>query len=58
MVAGRNLLIVSDLIDQTNARLRALRPSFVAASVERLQRWLDTGRWVRRVDEQPTVGQV
>ena len=58
MVAGRNLLIVSDLIDQTNARLRALRPSFVAASVERLQRWLDTGRWGRRVDEQPTVGQV
>lgn len=43
MVAGRNLLLVNDLIDQPNADLRAMVPGYVAMSVTRLRHWLDTG---------------
>ena len=49
MVAGRNLLLVDDLIDQGNADLRALVPRYVDASVNRLRHWLETGRYRREL---------
>lgn len=51
MVAGRNLLLVDDLIEQANADLQAMVPRYVAASVQRLRHWLDTGRYRRNVPE-------
>lgn len=51
MVAGRNLLLVDDLIEQANADLRAMTPRYVAASVQRLRHWLDTGRYRRNIPE-------
>lgn len=54
MVAGRNLLLVNDIIDQPNAGLQAMTPAYVAASVRRLQHWLDSGRYRREPpDEAP-----
>ena len=49
MVAGRNLLLVDDLIEQPNAELRAMIPAYVANSVRRLRGWLETGRYRRDV---------
>ena len=49
MVAGRNLLLVDDLIEQPNAELRAMIPGYVANSVRRLRGWLETGRYRRDV---------
>lgn len=49
MVAGRNLLLVDDLIEQPNAELRTLIPGYVANSVQRLRAWLETGRYRRDV---------
>ena len=45
MVAGRNLLLVNDVIEQPNADTQAMTPAYVAASVRRLRHWLDTGRY-------------
>jgi Ser/Thr protein kinase RdoA (MazF antagonist) len=47
MVAGRNLLLVDDLLEQQNAELRTLIPDYTAASVRRLRGWLETGRYRR-----------
>lgn len=47
MVAGRNLLLVDDLLEQQNADLRAMIPAYAAGSVRRLRAWLDTGRYRR-----------
>ncbi|MFT3833963.1 MAG: phosphotransferase [Micropruina sp.] len=47
MVAGRNLLLVDDLLEQQNADLRAIIPAYTAASVRRLRAWLETGRYRR-----------
>ena len=47
MVAGRNLLLVDDLLEQQNADLRAFIPKYTAGSVRRLRAWLDTGRYRR-----------
>ncbi|MFT4296123.1 MAG: phosphotransferase [Micropruina sp.] len=49
MVAGRNLLLVNDLIEQPNADLRSLVPGYVRTSVARLRAWLETGRFRREV---------
>lgn len=45
MVAGRNLLLLDDLLEQQNAELRGMIPGYVEASVRRLRSWLDTGRY-------------
>ncbi|MEZ5201474.1 MAG: phosphotransferase [Micropruina glycogenica] len=57
MVAGRNLLLVNDVIEQPNADTQAMTPAYVAASVRRLRHWLDTGRYRRTLPdgEQPAV---
>ncbi len=47
MVAGRNLLLVDDLLEQQNADLRAFIPKYTAGSVRRLRAWLDSGRYRR-----------
>ena len=47
MVAGRNLLLVDDLLEQQNADLRAFIPKYTAGSVRRIRAWLDTGRYRR-----------
>lgn len=49
MVAGRNLLLLNDVIEQPNADLQAIAPVYVANSVLRLRSWLDVGRYVRDV---------
>jgi Ser/Thr protein kinase RdoA (MazF antagonist) len=49
MVAGRNLLLVNDVIEQPNADLQAMVPAYVADSVARQRQWLNSGRWVRRL---------
>lgn len=49
LVAGRNLLLVDDLLEQQNAELRAIIPAYMASSVRRLRAWLDTGRYRRDV---------
>ena len=49
MVAGRNLLLINDVIEQPNAELQAIVPRYVANSVLRLRSWLDTGRYRREV---------
>src|SRR6478752_2634801 len=49
MVAGRNLLLVNDVIEQPNADLRAIVPRYVANSVLRLRNWLETGQYRRDV---------
>ncbi|MBK8447741.1 MAG: phosphotransferase [Micropruina sp.] len=53
MVAGRNLLLVNDLIDQPNADLRAMVPGYVATSVTRLRHWLRTGVFRREPVAEP-----
>ena len=57
MVAGRNLLLVNDVIEQPNADTQAMTPAYVAASVRRLRHWLDTGRYRRTLldGEQPAA---
>ena len=45
MVAGRNLLLLDDLLEQQNAELRGMIPAYAEASVRRLRSWLDTGRY-------------
>lgn len=47
MVAGRNLLLVDDLLEQQNADLQAFVPTYVEASVRRLRAWLQTGQYRR-----------
>lgn len=49
MVAGRNLLLLDDLLEQQNVDLRAIIPEYAAATVRRLRGWLDTGRYRREV---------
>lgn len=49
MVAGRNLLLVDDLLEQQNADLRAFIPEYTESSVRRLRAWLETGRYRRDV---------
>ncbi len=45
MVAGRNLLLLDDLLEQQNVELRGMIPRYAEASVRRLRGWLDTGRY-------------
>ena len=47
MVAGRNLLLVDDLLEQQNAELQAFVPTYVESSVRRLRGWLQTGTYHR-----------
>lgn len=49
MVAGRNLLLVADLLEQQNVELRGMIPEYTATSVRRLRAWLDTGRYRREI---------
>ena len=49
MVAGRNLLLVNDFIEQPNAAFRAMVPAYVENSMVRQRHWLETGRWRRDV---------
>jgi len=49
MVAGRNLLLVNDFIEQPNAAFRAMMPTFIENSMLRQRQWLQTGRWRRHV---------
>ena len=51
MIAGRNLLLVDDLIEQPNAELQTMVPAYVAATVQRLRAWLETGRYRRDVPD-------
>lgn len=53
MVAGRNLLLVNDLLEQPNADLRAMVPGYVTTSVTRLRHWLDTGKFRREPVARP-----
>lgn len=45
MIAGRNLLLLDDLLEQQNAELRGIIPRYTELSVRRLRAWLDTGRF-------------
>lgn len=49
MIAGRNLLLLDDLIEQSNADFRVMVPTYVANTTLRLRNWLDTGRFRRDV---------
>ena len=49
MIAGRNLLLLDDLLVQTNAELRAMLPDYVVNSTLRLRNWLETGSFRRHV---------
>jgi Ser/Thr protein kinase RdoA (MazF antagonist) len=43
VVAGRNLLLLNDLVTNTNAKLRALLPQYAANSIKKLRAYLETG---------------
>ena len=43
LVAGRNLLLLNDLLVAVTANLIAMRPRYVANTVARLRYWMDTG---------------
>lgn len=43
LLAGRNLVLLNDLLDNTTADLRALLPRYLPNSVTKLRHFLDTG---------------
>jgi Ser/Thr protein kinase RdoA (MazF antagonist) len=43
IVAGRNILLLNDLITNTNADLRAMLPRYAANSILKLRAYLETG---------------
>lgn len=47
MIAGRNVLLINDVIQQPNAALQSMVPSYVERSVKRMRIWLDTGEFRR-----------
>ncbi|QZY29086.1 phosphotransferase enzyme family protein [Nocardioides coralli] len=47
LVAARQLLLANDLLGSSTRDLRAASRDYLATSVERLRRWLDTGLFTR-----------
>ncbi|MEZ5296070.1 MAG: phosphotransferase [Ilumatobacteraceae bacterium] len=45
IVAARNLVLAGDVLTMTTAEIRAMAPSYLARSVERLRAYLATGRY-------------
>lgn len=50
MVAGRNLLLLNDVLGQPNASLRAMIADYLPLTVRRLRHWTRTGRFRRSVE--------
>ena len=50
VVAGRNLVLVGDVLTMTTADIRAIAPDYLARSARKLQAYLDTGRYRHVID--------
>lgn len=50
ILAGRNLVLLNDLLENTTAELRALLPRYVPNSVTKLRHFLETGMFRHDVD--------
>ncbi|MDJ0767824.1 MAG: phosphotransferase [Ilumatobacter sp.] len=50
LLAGRNLLLLNDVVVSQNADIRAIRERYVTNSITKLRAFLETGRYRHRVD--------
>ncbi|WP_114906546.1 phosphotransferase enzyme family protein [Ornithinimicrobium murale] len=49
LLASRQLLLANDIVKSTTAQFRELARTYLPTAVDRLSRWLETGRFTREV---------